>query len=36
VSFTDGSVRTMDFEVDAAVHAGLAARADNRFTLPVD
>ena len=36
VSFADGSVRTMDFGVDAAVHAGLAARADNRFTLPVD
>lgn len=35
-SFADGSVRTMDFDIDPAVHAGLAARADKRFVTPVD
>jgi|688.fasta_scaffold72170_3 prepilin-type N-terminal cleavage/methylation domain-containing protein len=36
VSFADGSVRTMDFDVDATIHAGLAARADNRIAKPLD
>jgi prepilin-type N-terminal cleavage/methylation domain-containing protein len=36
VSFTDGSVRTMEFDVDATVHAGLAARDDGRIARPMD
>lgn len=36
VSFTDGSVRTMGFDVDTAIHAGLSARADGRIAKPVE